>query len=74
MNDSTEFLGPNAILISSIRDMLSENGFFGLKHMRRHANSIAHKLARFIFSCIRPFTWTFVGFLYWLQDLVIKDI
>lgn len=72
VNDLTELLESNDILFSSIRDMLSDIGGLDLQHMRRHANSVAHNLARFVFSISRPYTWTFVDFLQWLQGLYLK--
>lgn len=74
VNESAELLGPFGILVSSIRDLVSECGGLGLKHMRRNANSVAHKVARFAFSLSSPSSWFCVGFPQWLKDLVSKDL
>ncbi|XP_073057094.1 uncharacterized protein [Primulina eburnea] len=70
-DENRSYVGTLAL---DIRGLLSHLGNPSLRHVRRTANNVVHSIASFACSSPPYFVWKSGDFLFWLINLVIKDL
>ncbi|XP_073042054.1 uncharacterized protein [Primulina eburnea] len=67
-------LNHQGVLVSNILDLLDFGRFYGIYHVSRRANRVAHSLAHFAFSHPSPLCWVDALYPSWLMDVASLDL